>query len=226
MLRLLVVLAVSAIATAPFAQSASAAAISKFSYTVTGGSFYGFSVGPITGGTASFTPTTPVLSSADATIPGTIKLTLTGPSGFFQLLPFDALRPPSFVGARWCGAGTLFCLGLHASRATIRAISVSHVFSPVGGGTGSSARARFRYDPVFPTAGHGEVFAPWGGGCVVGGGHSRTACPEPLRHTFAIGNEVRTVVPEPTTATLLGVGLLALALGGGGAAGARRQRRR
>jgi hypothetical protein len=48
-------------------------------------------------------------------------------------------------------------------------------------------------------------------------------------HYFTLGREVRTVVPEPSTGTLLGLGLGFLGLGGGGggiAARARRVRRR
>jgi len=44
-----------------------------------------------------------------------------------------------------------------------------------------------------------------------------------LNHAFTIGDEVRTVVPEPRTATLLGLGLCGLFAGG--TVSARRRRR-
>jgi hypothetical protein len=221
--RQLVVLMACATAAATFPLSAGAALISKFSYTVTGGTFNGpNSTGPITGGSASFTPQEPIDTATPATrvsVRGTINLTLNGPSGFFRLFP----RPGSAaVGLRshhtipfastrfWWSASTGHRFGARTGLASASLIDRL----PVGYAGGASVLPHCSGLPCAGLSGIARVAV---------GAYRRA----PLLYDFAtLGNEVRTVVPEPTTASLLGLGLLALAFGGGGAAGVRRMRRR
>ncbi len=169
---------------------AEAAQITSFSYTVTGGAFFGPNLaGPITGGSMTYSAPPPFLSTPGSCIAvgacGSIaSLILTGAAGTWSLLA------PLQGGIIVTGPGT----------ASI-GFGVSLVVP-------ATASAVFRSGGVTATVFLTRVAHFFGSTVYV------TRAGGPYYHTFTLGNEVRTVVPEPGTAALLGLGLL-LGLAGG-----------
>ncbi len=200
------------------AAPASAALISSFSYTIVGGSvtsnpYTGFRT--VLGGTAVFTPTNPIETSVTTNFVGTgalgLFLSLTG--GFNVIFPAMPGLTIFRVGP------TLLTLDQFATTAngTIVDGLGAHAFA----WKFSSRYSVLEYTQgVFPD----KTLTRSGPGTVVVGS---TIFMGNARLSVMLGNEVRTVVPEAGTASLIGLGLLALAGGAGGRrAAAIRARRR
>jgi len=185
-------------------QPATAVAFLRVSYTVTGGTFNGPNLtGPITGGAVSY-----ITNPGITAIPGTYfcyggpcgeltRVTLTGPAGAFSLK--DAIPLRALFNVLYSAHFTTVAIAGPAASAFRSGVS-----TPLIVWSRASVRAPYAWFGQ-----HRDI----------------------MTHTYhlaTLGAEVRTVVfPEPVpSASLLGLGLLALAIGGGGAAGARRLRRR
>jgi hypothetical protein len=191
----------------------SAAPLANISYDVTGGTFSGpNSTGPVTGGTFRFTPTAvhPYMTNPPYSIVyyGTVRMVLTGPSGYFDI------QAPVVTGSIFAMVG-----GAFRSMGGFPIIGVSGTTPPFGGTVtlfSGGFQALYRTDLVLGSVHSARV--------VVRG----TTAPGPIAfatHYFTIGNEVRTPIPEPGTAGLLGLGLLGLTGFASACARARRSRR-
>ena len=200
--RFLFVIAVALVVTSG---AANAARLLSVSYEVTGGDFNGqFSSGPITSGTATFTPTVPTSTPFSSYKPGNWNLALDGPSGSFQV--------------------TLNASAIVFSPAHTFNIYAAAAFQPVGPVLSNGYLATEGWEFF--------TFGATGFTNLVRGSIPCCApCPDcgtPVQHQFEVGNEVRTFVPEPATGALLGLGLALLGFVGGGrglAAHARRARK-
>lgn len=184
------------------ASPASAVQISQVSYEVTGGTFDGaLSSGAITGGSAVWTVPGGYGVSTPVTTSGgyagLLQVILTGPSGYFRAT-WDAfgLR---INPTRFGASGASLTVG-------VRTGTGSDLVSVFVGGFGYES-------PLSQSGLVRDYTRPY-------------YAVDKFGHSFEIGNEVRTIVPEPSTATLLGLGLIASAAVGSCAARARRGRRR
>ncbi len=174
---------------------AAAASFLRVSYTVTGGAFNGPALsGPITGGTISYrtpdgvTVAPPYGSACTGSCGFLTQLTLTGAAGTFRLLTPTVLDLLGQFATLTPRPLVMIANSIPASK-----------FSSGGGaltGVGASVT---------------NVF--------ISGAPALSANLELLEdyygHAPEIGNEVRAVVPEPTTGPLLGLGLGLLGLAGG-----------
>jgi hypothetical protein len=189
------------------AGAASAAPVSSISWTVTGGNFNGpASFGPIAGGSVVYTPaggsiSTPAFSVNPA---GSLAIKLTGMSGIFAATintPLSGVTISSkavyITPLFW--DYTLNPLPTNYSGMYSLTRAAARVFALLGSGTGS----------VF-----GNAFATTTMGTAAY-----------FMHNFTIGNEVKTIIPEPATGSLLGLGLLTLGVIGTRGRGAAARRR-
>jgi hypothetical protein len=185
--------------------AAVAAPLISVSYDVTGGSFNGpNSTGPITSGTVTFVPTTPI--STPFFSAGQFDIKLSGPSGTFRM-----------IGSK---IAKLYALG-----------SPNQIYvEPGGPALQQVSSGGF---PVTNEL-KGLVFHLYGGfgldtGRIRGYFKCCAPCPDcgiPFGHPFEFGNEVRTFVPEPSTGLLLGLGLSGLGVAGGARRAARKYENR
>lgn len=179
---------------------ATAAQITQIQYDVTSGTYSGPQLsGAITGGSVTVTfPSGPVSTPGNVSSIA-LAVSLSGAAGAFQL----AITPTGLSGGF---AGNPFNAFFYYL------ISASPVglsgASPVASVTNGSLDYRVG---TYASPYKSTVFLK---GLTTQGGS--------FHHVFFIGNEVRTVVPEPTTGTLLGLGLLGLA----GAASRKRRLRK
>ena len=185
------------------AGQASAAPFSSISYTVTGGTFNGaYLTGPVTGGTLVYTLQSgyyAVSHCPGSCLPATMFLSLRNNSQTFTArLTLKSLTVNTLVFAAADGT-----VGI----------------PPISGMSGGAALFAVHFTASAIT-GSGSGHVAGQAGIVTGPAFSFT-------HIFFIGSEVRTLVPEPGTATLLGLGLLGLGcVAGGGGVTARALRRR
>jgi hypothetical protein len=178
-----------------------AAPLVDISWTVSGGQFSGLSNGAVTGGTVRFTPFFPITTPFVTHFPGVWSLSLT-----------QSFGAASFK-ATW-NAGALVLTGV-----AFQAPSNPGTFSNVTTVSTHGFNLALVTDLV---AGMGP-FSPIGGSGFVSGEHSIAT----FAHTFTVaaGSEVRTFVPEPTTGSLIGLGLVIMGVVGGGRRAAHRARR-
>lgn len=186
------------------------AAYLQISYTVTGGSFAGPNLsGAITGGIVSYRTNNGVTSLptgyACLTVAGCgtlTKVTLTGTPGSFTLLASVPLSRLSLAG----GTTTLVAV----------AYGVASGFRSGGVTPAVNWYLNAAVGPACTLC--APPYGPGGYGLFTG-----TA-----NHRPTFGAEIRTLVPEPSTATLLGLGVLSVGcmVGGGSAARWRRRSQR
>ena len=185
---------------------AQAAQVTSVSYTVTGGTFSGPNLsGAITGGSVTYNAPSPYLSTSTRCFGlgdcgSIVSLVLTGPAGTWSLLaPLQiataTIYPTVFLGG--------FLRGFYNQNK--QAANFQSGASVLSGAIISTAFARAGY--YTPNIGAIRYSGTSPG----------------MSHAFTIGNEIRTVVPEPGIDALLSLGLLGLAAGG--ATRARRRRR-
>ena len=195
------------------ASQASAALIAQISWQVTGGTFDFDGImspakGAITGGSLLFmAPAGGIESTSASGYGGSWNVILSGLSGFFEM----SLAPGSgFISITTTGFyGAFRGVPVAASGPNPTALVANQILSPTGGFYGyltyNLSATGYRQGYVVGYTGNdGMLFT----------------------HSFTLGNEIRTVVPEPATATLLGLGLLVLgvvAAGGGTSAQLRRR---
>ncbi len=177
------------------AGQATAAQITRISYTVTGGLFSGpQSIGPISGGSLVYTAPAPYVSTPVYAGRGrSVSLFLTGPSGFFSIvfpsLPSSPIRVDLTASYAFFSGQAL--VGFQSGTKSYAAQRVGF----------DASYSLFDYDANVSDA--GQLFV----------------------HDFTIGNEIRTLVPEPSIALLLGLGVLGLGLMASGLGAARSRRR-
>ncbi len=197
------------------ASQVSAAQITHISWDVTTGTFDGslLATGPITGGSIDWTPPGGAVSTPVSKVyAGTWTLILTGPSGYFKL--GGAPSPP--------GSGYIYLSRPFSLTAALYAVP-----SPLSGPDPTGAAPipsaypygsgffDFTITPLSSTGtGFVSVFRSTGPGT-----------PRLVTHYFELGNEVRTIVPEPATGTLLGLGLFGLGVAAAGRGARARWRR-
>ena len=194
------------------ASQASAALISRIVWQVDGGTFDSvdsIAKGDITGGSLTFlTPGRSFSTYYTSTSGGTWNLVLSGPSGFFRM----NLAP---------GTGYFYLYG---------AVSAYGNFSGTpAAASGPSAGALVANQVLFTSGYYGYMFFtaftdPFQYGFVYGySGNDGNR----FTHNFTLGNEVRvTVIPEPATGTLFGLGLVGLGVYAAGRGSSARLRRR
>lgn len=184
--------------------SAGAAAISKITYDVTGGTFPALLTGPVVGGTLSLAS----ISPSGVSTPISFNAT-----GLFQLTHLSLLANTGTITITNPG-GVLLQTGMitaNAAKGTGSGLITGKIFQP--GTIFFGSVAANLYFSAISGAGFGSVVV------TLGIFYSTT----PVTFPFTIGNEVRTLapIPEPSTAPLAGLGLLALS----GYAARRRVRR-
>ncbi len=188
------------------ASPVSAVNISQITWDVTGGAFVGpSSSGPVTGGTLTFLPAGGVVATPVVSVNHQghgFALSLTGPSGSFQMnFPatiFTAnvdhicnLSLSGFSGFAHPSPYVTFSTWVTSGGTAVSALGGQLYFYLAGGvGSGSVFPAIYNYISI---SSYSTAFAS---------------------HTFTLGNEVRTVVPEPGTGLLLYLGLLGTAVVG------------
>jgi hypothetical protein len=192
------------------AAPAGAAQLAQIQWDVTGGTFASFFLanGPITSGTLTWTPGGGVFSYS----PGVDAVSTGGT--FDLLLQGTGQNQFSYVGnaGSLSRFGTGLLLGrfynglafskgnLHPTAEPTEGLYVRRWFGVYTGGTGF---------------GRVEGYSGW----KKGAGYATHL---PITHEFTLGNEVRTLVPEPGSGSLFGLGLAA----GLGTAAVRARRRR
>jgi hypothetical protein len=193
------------------ASPVSAATISKITWDVTGGAFGGPNVGgAITGGSLTFTPATGTLATPvyNQNHKGhAFNLILNGASGS--------------ISVNFAGKGT--DVSSYAGNDHINTINAlafvahAHPAYPSIQSGGTTLSALFAYFGVSINSGVGTGYLS---------NYIYTSAYTSYLQTFTLGNEVRTLVPEPGTAMLLGLGLAGLGLtaSGRGAIAWRRRR--
>jgi hypothetical protein len=186
--RTCILSAVFALATAG---QAFAAEISQFSWSVTGGTFGGsggnFATGAITSGSVVYTPPGgSVATPAGLITGGSAAISLVGTLG-----SFSAVVNAGGAGAS-IGAPSMFLFTSFPIDTAVPGFSAG-------------------------TAGSGSINSAWvfGGGCGISGficvqGYNSMSAS--FVHRLQLGVEVRTVVPEPATGTMLGLGLLGIGM--------------
>lgn len=179
------------------ATPASAALITEISWDVTGGTFDGtVAGGAITGGSVVWTAPGGGVTTAFVGPGGTLQIVLSGTTGYAKGTVAAVVVQSLAAGFKAnVGPVTPFVVGT-APPGSIPADNVM-----LGGATSTF---------MANVAGSGSSTLFWSGLFT-----SLTSSTLSSNILFAFGNEVRTVVPEPSTATLFGLGLLAL----GGACG-------
>lgn len=186
-----------------------AAQIVAVSYTVTGGTFSGPNLsGDITGGSVTYNAPPPFLSTSTRCFGlgdcgSIVSLVLTGPAGTWSLLAPLQVATASIYPTVFHGG---FTRGFYNQNK--QAANFQSGASVLSGAIISTAFARATYSNNI--------------------GAIRYSGTSPgMNHAFTIGNEIRTVVPEPEPgiAALVSLGLLGLLLRGRASARARRSRR-
>ena len=179
------------------AGQAPAAQIAQISYSVTGGTFNRSGGIAITGGTLVYTPPGGSVSTPAYNVyGGVLQLSLTGTqfsvlSSFFSVSFAGNLS--DFVRANFTTAGDF----------TVLALRTQSTGNPFGASGYPVPLPLIRAHLDLFDLEAGVSFGTVTGSTLVGGSFD---------HRFTIGSEVRTLVPEPGTATLLGLGLLGLGL--------------
>ena len=177
-----------------------AAVFTKFSYTVTGGTFdvtnkpLAAATGAITSGSVAFKAISPAGAATPHTNTGfntgpvewaLSKLTLSGPSGYFKFL--NVVNVFNFITFIDPSSRSWAASGVAAGKSFTPLFSV--------GGTGTGAVSVFL---------HWDAFG--GDGVVLFAGATAA-----IAHEFILGSEVQTIVPEPGSGMLLAFGVTGLA---------------
>jgi hypothetical protein len=197
----------SLLALAWFAIPATAAQVTQIEWQITGGTFFNGSLSTVTSGAIVYTHHNVVGTATQSNITnGNWTITATGPSGSLSAV----LNQPSLVMGYW----TIYPV----QNVLIGASTAPRWSSPTGHTNGYAIR-----DITFNLRSKIVGSSPFE---LMGRFQTDSGALNHFTHSFTLGSEVRTIVPEPGTASLLALGLLGLGCVAGGRATAIRALRR